>query len=445
MPIVGRSQISIGREPRWPFTVNWGSPQAEGLVGWWPLHKDIGFKGLVGPGDLARQTAGAGVFSGAKDLGQVWLNTSASKSTLIATATAGITNLSAGTWVVRYKDTTNTDAGVFGAINGENGSAYNYLAVDHIGTEATDPRLYSNVRVGAAKTQRDMTGWASGAIGVMNTIGYSYNGAEERLYGNYTTQASAKTGSLWGNTEYGIVLAGVYDTAAANEGFFADIRIYDHALPPDVFFAIHDPATRWDLFYELGRRQYYFVPAAGGATGTGALTLSGATIAAQGVMQPEGTAALALANATLAASGEQPYEGTAALALANATLAAQGVMQPEGTAAVALANATLAATGAQSTVGTAALALSSAVVAATGSQGQPITGTAVLTLARATLAAQGVEDAIGTAALLLAAIQMGAQGSLPDDLVDELVFDVLFNPARKVLSKVLNPGQRSLH
>lgn len=51
-------------------------------------------------------------------------------------------------------------------------------------------------------------------------------------------------------------------------GRMCDARIYNWAIPDDLVWQLYDPATRWDLYYPIGRKVWSFkAPAApGGAS-----------------------------------------------------------------------------------------------------------------------------------------------------------------------------------
>lgn len=157
------------------------------------------------------------------------------------------------------------------------------------------------------------------------------------------------------------------------------------------------------------------LPASGsGNSGTAAITLGAASVAATGDMEVGATSSITLAAPVIAASGDQPMSGTAALQLANTVLAASGVTgDADGTAALALSRVVIAASGGQIFIGSGSLTLANAIIAASGSFGDEATGTASLTLANAILAASGEQPMSGTAAIELAATVLAATGDQP--------------------------------
>lgn len=151
-------------------------------------------------------------------------------------------------------------------------------------------------------------------------------------------------------------------------------------------------------------------------TGSLAVTLAGATLAASGTETISGTLASTLAGATLAASGAvlNPVTGTLAVTLAGATLAATGHTGPAdvtGILAATLAGATLAATGAETFTGTMSATLQSATLAASGTVLNPVTGTLAVTLEGAALSASGVETIQGALTVTLEGATLDAVGT----------------------------------
>lgn len=165
-------------------------------------------------------------------------------------------------------------------------------------------------------------------------------------------------------------------------------------------------------------------------TGTAAVTLAGATVAASATEKISGTAATTLANATVAASGflaggagqvvladftaaasaAQTITGTAGPALSSFTVTASGIPRYTGTATVVLAGATVAASGTPTLPGTVAISLAAFTVAAAGAETYAIAGTVVLTGAAAQ--ATGTETISGTGTVALAAATAAASGTV---------------------------------
>lgn len=141
---------------------------------------------------------------------------------------------------------------------------------------------------------------------------------------------------------------------------------------------------------------------------TGTLSLLQATIAAQGLMQPSGTGALALLGPTVIAQGLQKFVGTGAFSLLGPTIAAQAVMQPSGTGALTLLGPTIAATAAVAEfVATGALSLLGPTISAVAVM-QP-SGTSVLSLLGPTISAQGLQKFEGSGTLTLLGPTVAAQ------------------------------------
>lgn len=134
----------------------------------------------------------------------------------------------------------------------------------------------------------------------------------------------------------------------------------------------------------------FFVAAAAGATGSLAVTLGGATLAATGTTTVVGSCAQTLAGVALAAQGTTTVVGASAVTLAGVTLAAQGTTTVLGTLATTLGGATLAASGAV---------------------GGDADGSLAVTLAGVTLAAQGTTTIAGTTSTTLGGVSLAGQGT----------------------------------
>lgn len=150
---------------------------------------------------------------------------------------------------------------------------------------------------------------------------------------------------------------------------------------------------------------------AGAVSGTAAITLSAATVAASGAETITGTAAITLPSVTVAASGVETFTGTAASILPAVTVAATGdVVTVLASGDVILPAATVAASGAITITGTAAATLPSVTVDASGTVINPVTGEASVTLGAVQVAASGTETITGTVDVTLPAVTVSASG-----------------------------------
>ncbi|MCF6197630.1 MAG: hypothetical protein L3J50_13120, partial [Emcibacter sp.] len=185
----------------------------------------------------------------------VLLGASSDLRTSNAAGLTGLSTLQLSTWI----KPNNTTGGLFGAVNGENGSGYNYIFLDVAGTEWTTnaPNLTSKIRVGAAVVGR--SGDAAGAGFAQGDIlfcGYSYDGISEKIILNSTVSPYSNTGALWSNTEFGIIIGRVHSTAPTHQAPLKEARLssvvfsdaynvttYNNQLSPAAFASSGTPES----------------------------------------------------------------------------------------------------------------------------------------------------------------------------------------------------------
>jgi len=139
-------------------------------------------------------------------------------------ALTGLSTLQLSTWI----KPNNTTGGLFGAVNGENGSGYNYLNLDVNGTEWNNnsPVFRSKIRVGATATSRTGNGAGAGfAQGDILFCGYSYDGINEKIILNSTVSPYPNTGALWSNTEFGIIIGRTNSSAPTHQAPLKEARL----------------------------------------------------------------------------------------------------------------------------------------------------------------------------------------------------------------------------
>lgn len=153
----------------------------------------------------------------------VLLGASSDLRTSNTASLTGLSTLQLSTWI----KPNNTAGGLFGAVNGENGSGYNYLTLDVNGTEwtANNPVMFSKVRVGAGATKR-FAPTATGFIqGDSLLCRYSYDGTTEKIAFNSYEASFAATGALWSNTEFGIIIGRTNSVSVTHQAPFKEARL----------------------------------------------------------------------------------------------------------------------------------------------------------------------------------------------------------------------------
>lgn len=256
--------------PKEPFTLNKDSPQRRGLVAWWPV--------ISGGGDILRDFAGH---------------------------TNGVlNNFEADDW------TWNNFGG--GALNFDTGEFVDISSIwDHFPSNDTAFTLSTWMNLTDVTTQQELIDIGNGSAGVpaptqtgfrllvsgddiagqimngarhtvittsnplsTNTnhlMGFRYlGGGGERSVWVDGKKLAANSGDGW-NVHGTKAFLGI-ETGGANSiqtGKLWDGRVYTHALSDAEIWMLYNPATRWDLYHELGRRTYVSVP----AVAAGALNL----------------------------------------------------------------------------------------------------------------------------------------------------------------------------
>lgn len=371
-----------------PFVINRHSPQAKGLVAWWPTNGVA--PGTLSLPDLARNTA-------ATINGATWTVHPDHGHILYYDGTndyvnCAVTNLQFGTGdytIVAWAATTDD-------------SDFNYLAS---GNNDIFRPLYIR---GATSTMRMALGWsyyspASGSVidtGELLCLVISVDrSANASFYiDGFLDEAVSVSGSSSANIAPTTFRLGNASDQASRwwGGLIGDVRMYNYALPESLVRHIYNPQTRWDL-YQPTRRIWVVGAPASGVTGTSALTTEPAEVAATGSLKFHGTSALEAAIAELAATGSLRFTGTGSLETEAAESASTGVLKMSGTSALETEPATLASTGLLKFSGTGSLTTEPAEVAATGTA--PHLGTGALATEPAEVAATGSLKFHGTATL----------------------------------------------
>lgn len=238
----------VGR-PEWPFRMNLDSPQAIGLVSWWPmvpssslLAIDSRFNPMLAP------TNGA-TFSRDPIMG--W----------VADLSGGTTQHFTSPTVPSVVTAPMTMVGWFNVVNTTTihqlfqiASGTNRFALEMRGNEGGNPVGALTLDVGGFGIATSTTGYSVNtwhhvcAVFVSTVSRFAYLDAGGR--GSNTT--SRNPVSLV-NTNIGAASNGLH-------GLAADIRLYDYPLSDRGVERLYDPQTRWDLYEEERPRRTYLLP-----------------------------------------------------------------------------------------------------------------------------------------------------------------------------------------
>ncbi len=246
-----------------PFGLNTQSPQAQGLVAWWPglgsaganILRDFSGRGLHGvfPGGTANPA-----WAGDAQFGQTLSFNGVNNYVDCGNAASlNITNaLTIGTWINP-------------TVSGN--SKYRTILAKRIGTISN----YQLYLYGEATNQGILNFYATSNIntGYIPVVGNYTHIVATVLETNVSVYANGRpiaTGSSAIATNNGILAIGrvgsneVVDPDLSFFGFINDTRIYNRALSAAEVWQQYDPATRWDLYRPLTRR--WWIPAGAAVT-----------------------------------------------------------------------------------------------------------------------------------------------------------------------------------
>jgi Concanavalin A-like lectin/glucanases superfamily len=240
------------QRPPWPFAINRDSPQAEGLINWWPAQPWGGTTVY----DLA------GLSPGTWQGSPVWfddvlvgpsLNVDGA-STYVTTGcvlnTAGPFTISFWAFLISYLQ-------LFPAplqFQTDQTSAFETFW-------STQSGGYNGVNFGSDSNFLQAVGSTPGSslTGSWFHQAITYNGAGRSTLTNYALYLNGVAETLSGGGPYsGTTNATRFGFATASSTFFngylSDIRVYNRALSADEVTALFNPRTRWELYYPLRQR-----------------------------------------------------------------------------------------------------------------------------------------------------------------------------------------------
>lgn len=224
-------------------------------------------------------------------------------------------------------------------------------------------------------------------------VTYDFTGATAitaYLNGNSATYtvggAGTGTNSFFANST--LYLLSRNNASLLGIGNLQDIIIFDRVLTADEVKSLYQ--NHWQVLRRPQTPVLVSAPAAGGATGTIAVTLAAFTSAITGTTTVTGSAAPTLAAFTSAITGTVTVPGTIAVTLADHTSSMSGTPTVPGTIAATLDDSTSSISG---------------------SVGNAVSGTIAATLAAFTSAITGTTSVVGTLAAVLSAFTSAVQGT----------------------------------
>lgn len=232
--------------PLWPFAINRDSPQAQGLVRWWPLGLGFAYYDLV----AGIRAAPNGNVTVATDpvMRQAYIGDASGDKLTVVDAAVTAVPLSLCTWSYQ------TGAGEEGSLAIDDGDIDGCFTIGIAGTGAYRARTQTAAATGQASsaTTRISNAWTHicGVFSGVAARSVFVNG------GSKGTDTTSVTPTGIANTVIGCRAT---DEAATWTGMLADARIYNRALTDlEAASYFSDPRLSLDLYYPLGRRVWSF-------------------------------------------------------------------------------------------------------------------------------------------------------------------------------------------
>ena len=258
-------------KPGWPFSINYDSPQAEGLLSWWP-GEPVGSKlfdltqNKMHARFFGTQVAGKGLWSPGQDNGRNALKFISASSTYADTGSAvwadNLPVMSVSCWV---RTVENVWCTWFGKISDVLNSAGWNIGQYFSGPGLTIQDNGGNNGIFAFGNGPDLTfldGRWHHVVGVL----YGLTIGGEFYLDGVSVSAVGVTGTISSYSNAINLQLGRQNSAGGGSGGTArvqycnaqieDVRIYNRALSVDEVRAMYEPKTRWELRYVPKRRLF---------------------------------------------------------------------------------------------------------------------------------------------------------------------------------------------
>lgn len=252
--LIRTSRITLGRRPSGPFSLNWASPQARGLLAWWPMASFGPYAELVHGRNIVPNANGlirAGLDGLTLDTSNV--NRTHASNPQVPLASAPVPTL-ADTYTfscwVRPLDTTGFgDTCAFSQWTGGQG----WMLFINTGGIV---RAYSGGNHTDGAIAIPVGAWSL----ILGTV-YTTPSSTCDLYVNGILDASGANGGIALTAD---LQWGQYGSSNGTGGRFqiADSRIYGRSFIPADVWALYDGRTRWDLYWQPSSRLFLDLGAA---------------------------------------------------------------------------------------------------------------------------------------------------------------------------------------
>lgn len=232
--------------------VNWDSPQAQGLVYWWPLYFDGDYTSRI-YGDRAEDFVGVGARSYVSEFGRsVQGPADGTSFTKIDSTRITAVPLTMCGWT--RPSLSGAGERVLSIGQGENqNNVFDFYTVSgRVGVVA---------RAGAPFEEASISGVVNGEWQHVGATFATNASRRAWLNGRPGVEGTLSVTPL-GLTRIGLGVLYRQFPTGVHLGGFADLRIYNRALTEPEMRALYDPQTRWDLYWQPTRRVYSLPPIA---------------------------------------------------------------------------------------------------------------------------------------------------------------------------------------
>lgn len=256
-----RTRRLYSRRPGPPYCLNRDSPQARGLVAFWPLADGNyrNYTDLVGGRVLIQ--SGTGNSEGGPDGGLAWSNdgTAANKIRADTTPLTSLSNpCTLACWF--FPNNVTTYYTLIGTIKGTLSDSYVIVGIN--GAAGGDPVIVESVGGSAYRSASTTAGYSAGVWQHACGVYAATNNRAVYLNGRYkgTNTDSHSTGETMNRFQ----IAGFAHDGTNFDGIAGRVAhgcAWNVVLTDSEVAALYDPRTRWDLYYPIGRKTYSFAPA----------------------------------------------------------------------------------------------------------------------------------------------------------------------------------------
>lgn len=240
--------------PIWPFALNHLSPQARGLVAWWPLphpggHRIFDFAGYGNNSNGGSMDWTAGI-DGLPVMG--FDGTNHFQSFALKGPPVLIQGpVSVCQWLRYPTSAVGTKRNAWSLVLDDSGTANNSIQLE----------LTTGSNIEATKWgDLTLVGTPHPGANQWHHIVYTYDGTTHRLYINGFEKANNTTAGNSGTATVSRI--GSFNNFFPDPKWLGQIgesRLYNRVLSPSEVFAQYDPLTRYELYYQIGK-QISFLP-----------------------------------------------------------------------------------------------------------------------------------------------------------------------------------------